>query len=240
MHQNRVDILRASAVGPSGCRSMNAEPTKGRRNTGSNSSASAARENVSSGSVTHWIDLFRAVDEEASRRLWSRYFEPLIGVARAKLSRLPGNALDAEDIALSAFHGLYRAASANRLPEMNDRDGLWQSLLLITAGKVTDARRREFSQKRGGSQTVRTAIHLVDFLQSNEPDPSMSAMLADQFEFLLNRLEECELQEIALLKLEGFTNVEIAHRLHCSERTVKRRLMIVRRIWEESGVAPSQ
>ncbi len=82
---------------------------------------------------------------------------------------LPDSVLDAEDIALSAFHALYRAASADRLPDMNDRDGLWQSLLLITTGKVVDARRRVYSQKRGGNQ-ARASIELLEAIQSEVPD----------------------------------------------------------------------
>lgn len=194
---------------------------------------------MSSGSVTHWIDLFRNGDDEAASRLWNRYFAPLVSVARRKLNGMPGNALDAEDIALSAFHALYRAASAERLPEMSDREGLWHSLLVITAGKVVDAKRRELALKRGGGQVVQPSIDLADFLHGDEPDPTIAAMMREQFEWLLDLLQERELKEIAVLKMEGLTNEEIAARLQCSDRTVKRRLTLIRRIWEDSGVSPS-
>lgn len=193
---------------------------------------------MSSGSVTHWIDLFRAGDEDAATQLWSRYFSRLVGVARSKLGQMPGGVQDAEDVALSAFHALYRAASNQRLPEMTDRDGLWQSLLVITTGKVIDAKRRELSQKRGGGQ-VRSELQLADFIQGDEPDPKLAATLAEEFEGLLSLLQDRELQEIAILKMEGYTNDEISARLNCGERTIKRRLALIRRIWEESGVAPA-
>lgn len=195
---------------------------------------------MSDGSVTQWIDLFRTGDDQAALRLWKRYFAPLVSVARAKLGRMPGSMLDAEDVALSAFHALYRAASAQRLPELNDREGLWQMLMIIASGKVVDAKRREFSQKRGAGQVVRSAIELEQVLQGHESDPTVAAMIADQFEHLLGLLEEQELQEIALLKMEGFSNEEIGTKLQASERTIKRRLAMIRRIWEDRGVAPAE
>ena len=196
-------------------------------------------EDAASGSITRWIDLFRIGNADAAEQIWNRYFSSIVGVARAKLGMIPTGTLDAEDIALSAFHTLYRAASANRLPDMQDRSDLWQSLILITAGKVIDAKRREFSQKRGGTTTEKIPMHLMDLVQNNEQDPALAAMFSEQFESLLNLLEERELQEIAILKLEGFTNEEIAERLDCGERTVKRRLAVIRRIWEENGLAPA-
>jgi RNA polymerase sigma factor (sigma-70 family) len=196
-------------------------------------------DDLASGSITRWIDLFRVGNADAAEQIWNRYFSSIVSVARAKLGLIPSCTLDPEDIALSAFHALYRAASANRLPEIQDRNGLWQSLILITAGKVIDAKRREFSQKRGGTTTERTPIHLLELMEKDEQDPALAAMFSEQFELLLNQLEDRELQEIAILKLEGFTNDEIARRLDCGERTVKRRLAVIRRIWEENGVAPA-
>ncbi len=193
---------------------------------------------ATSGSITRWIDLFRIGNADAAEQIWNRYFSSIVGVARTKLGIIPNGTLDAEDIALSAFHTLYRAASANRLPEIQDRSDLWQSLILITAGKVVDAKRREFSQKRGGTSVERMPIHLIDLVQEGEQDPALAAMFSEQFESLLGLLEDRELQEIAILKLEGFTNAEIARRLDCGERTVKRRLAVIRRVWEENGLAP--
>ena len=40
-------------------------------------------------------------------------------------------------------------------------------------------------------------------------------------------------KEIALLKLEGYTNEEIAEKLECSPRSVTRRLTLIRRLWEK-------
>jgi hypothetical protein len=39
------------------------------------------------------------------------------------------------------------------------------------------------------------------------------------------------LRSVALWKMEGFTNREIAGRLGCVEHTVERKLRVVRQIW---------
>ncbi len=190
------------------------------------------------GSVTRWIDLFRLGDQEAASFLWNRYFTPLVGIARAKLGRLPSAALDAEDVALSAFHAFYRAAASDRFPGMENRDSLWLSLLLVTSGKVLDAKRRELCQKRSGNSNSPPIRDLMELVECEQPDPTTAAILAEEVECMFDSLGDRELQEIALLKLEGCTNQEVSQRLHCSDRTVKRRLAIIRRIWEESNLAP--
>ncbi|MHC4405382.1 MAG: RNA polymerase sigma factor, partial [Planctomycetota bacterium] len=49
------------------------------------------------------------------------------------------------------------------------------------------------------------------------------------------RLLDCltpDLQTLALSKLEGYTNREIADQLDCSTPTIERRLKLIRKKWE--------
>lgn len=188
------------------------------------------------GSITSWLGLFRAGDEEAAAVLWNRYFSRLVGIARAKLGGTLSSTADAEDVALSAFHTVYQAARNNRLPQMTDRDSFWKSLLVIATGKVIDARRRAISQKRSAPGLL---AHLpfsaiVETAVSDEPDPHVAVMVEETFLRMLHCLGDVELKEIVLLKMDGYTHAEIADRLDCSERTIKRRLTIIRRIWENA------
>jgi DNA-directed RNA polymerase specialized sigma24 family protein len=48
---------------------------------------------------------------------------------------------------------------------------------------------------------------------------------------LLAQLEP-ELQQVALAKMDGYNNDEIARQLDCSIRTIERRLHLIRSIWE--------
>jgi DNA-directed RNA polymerase specialized sigma24 family protein len=74
----------------------------------------------------------------------------------------------------------------------------------------------------------------------SEPDPAFAALLAEECQRLLERLDSDELREMALLKLEGYTAEEIAERLDCSLRTVHRRLALIRRTWEELSGGSSE
>jgi DNA-directed RNA polymerase specialized sigma24 family protein len=43
---------------------------------------------------------------------------------------------------------------------------------------------------------------------------------------------EDDLQQVALAKLEAYTNQEIGDRLDCSVSTVERSLRLIRKIWQ--------
>jgi DNA-binding CsgD family transcriptional regulator len=40
---------------------------------------------------------------------------------------------------------------------------------------------------------------------------------------------------VAVWKLEGYTNAEIAAKLDCTPRTVERKLRIIRGLWQREG-----
>jgi DNA-directed RNA polymerase specialized sigma24 family protein len=66
-----------------------------------------------------------------------------------------------------------------------------------------------------------------------DPDPAFAALLEEECQRLLGLLDHGELQRVALLKMEGYTVEEIAAQLGRVPRTVKRRLQLIRQIWEK-------
>jgi DNA-directed RNA polymerase specialized sigma24 family protein len=66
--------------------------------------------------------------------------------------------------------------------------------------------------------------------------PESASILADEYRRLFGNLGDASLRVVALMKLEGYSNVEIARRLDCSLRTVERKLDAIRKRWlaEES------
>jgi DNA-directed RNA polymerase specialized sigma24 family protein len=64
-------------------------------------------------------------------------------------------------------------------------------------------------------------------------------MVADEFSHLLGRLPHDDLRQVAVLRLENYSPGEIAERLGVSERTVWRKLGLIRRYWEAVGTAVS-
>lgn len=71
--------------------------------------------------VTQWLTRLAKGDEWAARRIWERYYEQLVRLARRKLGRSPRRAADEEDVVLSAFEGFCRNAAAGRFSQLGDR-----------------------------------------------------------------------------------------------------------------------
>ena len=63
------------------------------------------------------------------------------------------------------------------------------------------------------------------------PTPEFAAIMAEQCDHLLGQLND-DLRQVAVAKMEGYTNEEIADRLDCSLSTVERSLRLIRRIWQ--------
>jgi RNA polymerase sigma factor (sigma-70 family) len=195
---------------------------------------------AASGSVTALLARLKNGDHEAARLLWQRYYPRLVALARQKLQGSPRRVADEEDAALSAFDSFCRRAEQGHFPDLKDRNGLWALLVVLTARKAADLLRHQHREKRGGG-LVRGDSALqpaggdsgpggLDELPGDDPTPLEAALLAEEVESLLARLRDPGLRQVAVWKLEGYTNAEIAARLGCSEPTVERRLAIIRRL----------
>ena len=55
--------------------------------------------------------------------------------------------------------------------------------------------------------------------------------MAERCQHLMDRLRDDQMREIARRKLEGYSNAEIANQLGVVERTVERRLGMIRDYW---------
>jgi DNA-directed RNA polymerase specialized sigma24 family protein len=199
-------------------------------------------------SVTQWIDRLKAGDPDAAQRLWERYFRRLVDLARKKLRAAPRRAADEEDVALSAFDSFCRGAAQDRFPQLHDRLDLWQLLVLLTARKAFDLAQHERRQKRGGGGVLDEAAlpgpadssargAALERIEGPEPTPAFAAQMAEECRRLLERLDSPELRTVALRKVEGYSNEEIAAQLGCGLRTVERRLRLIRSIWEQEGAS---
>jgi DNA-directed RNA polymerase specialized sigma24 family protein len=197
----------------------------------------------SSGSVTCWIDQLKAGDPAAAQKVWERYFRRAVALARKKLQGIRRRAADEEDVALSALDSFCRGAKAGRFPQLADRHDLWQHIVLITARKAIDLVRHERRQKRGGG-AVRgnsaldregsSATAGMEQIAGAEPTPEFAAQLTEECERLLGLLDP-EMRSIALWKMEGYTNEEIAATLGCVSRTIERKLGRIRTIWNHAS-----
>lgn len=193
------------------------------------------------GSVSQWVTLLRDGDHEAAQKLWERYFLRLVALARSRLGDAPRRVADEEDVALSAFDSFCRGAQGGHFPQLLDREDLWRLLVIITGRKSSHLKRDESRKKRGGganatllnSASVQNEQPELEDLVDPEPTPAFAAEVAEECRRLLGALGNPELKSVALWKMEGFTNQEVAGKLGCVVRSVERKLRLIRKIWSK-------
>lgn len=200
------------------------------------------------GSVSMWIDGLKAGDDEAARLIWNRYFEKLLEVARRRLGRMPRRSFDEEDVAVSVFDSLCNGAEAGRFQEMRDRTDLWKLLVTITRQKAVDRIRRETAQKRGGGGTRGESdfkhgdgddeqMSAIDAMLREDPTPEILVAMEEQTQRMLKLLRDDSLRQVAVLKLNGYANAEVADQMSVTTRTVERKLALIRQAWKKELIA---
>ena len=176
--------------------------------------------------VTQWIDALRNGDESSAQELWNRYFVRLMSFARSRMSGIPTSTYDAEDAAISTFRVLYDKLKAGEYPDIGDRDEFWRLLLMVALRKISRRVEYESTLKRGSlADAVRIDESLVADRNASE--------VAIEYQALLSKLNDPNLERVATLKLDGYTNDEIAVAINRTRRTVQRMLDLIRDLWRE-------
>ena len=190
------------------------------------------------GSVTHVFRKLRAGDHSAAQKLWDHFLPRMVALARKTLSDGPQKVADADDAVQSAFFNFWQRAQRGIFTGDLHRDNLWNLLAVITVRKAKKQIRRELAGKRGGGEVLGGSAvdDAVDFRsQSFRLDEALGQIPMPIFDLnceeLLLKLDE-ELRALALLRLKGHTNGEIADILDCTQRTVERKLKLIRLRWE--------
>ncbi len=188
---------------------------------------------MTDGSITHWIgQVIEGGEATAEQKLWDQYFSRLVALANQKLLDLPPHLRDEEDVALSAMNSFFTRAKQDGFSRLHDRTDLWQLLAKITVRKAVHRRRKTNARKRGGGSSTRNAEFAQDVqnLAAKEPTPDMLAAINEECQRLMSALDD-GLRPVARMKLEGYTNREIAEQLGRVERTVERKLERIRTAW---------
>jgi DNA-directed RNA polymerase specialized sigma24 family protein len=192
------------------------------------------------GSVTRVIQGVKEGDPAACQELWEGYFRRLVGMARTRLRNTPRQARDEEDVALSVLDTVMRRAAEGRFPLLVDRHDLWSLLVVITRRKAANlVRHNEARQPPGGRNRHVSVLEaskeddegLLASLIGEEPDPAFATEMAEECGRLLGLLKNAELRSVAVLKMEGCTNQEIADQLGFSVPKVERKLARIRKTW---------
>ncbi len=148
----------------------------------------------------------------------------------------------------AAFNSFCTGAARGKFPQLSDRDDLWRLLVVITARKAMAQANRNARQKRGGGRVISEAVLFgqegdageeplagLEQVAADGPTPEFAAMMAEECRILLDALDDDSLRQVALCRMEGYNNDEIADQLGCARRTVARRLELIRKTWLARG-----
>jgi RNA polymerase sigma-70 factor, ECF subfamily len=168
----------------------------------------------------------RAGDPQTMGEFCTQYGGLLHRLADKHLNRGVRRRVGPEDVAQSAMRTFLRRAQEGQF-QLSNGDGLWGLLCAITLNKVRNVSRYHMRRKRGLDQEQSLSPGSSEGGISSfgpaasGPSPAEEAEFADQFQALLAGLDE-EARNVLDLKLQGLTHEEVAQRLKCSERTVRR------------------
>jgi DNA-directed RNA polymerase specialized sigma24 family protein len=126
--------------------------------------------------------------------------------------------------------------------DLANRDELWGLLVRITLCKARNSANKHRRKKRDVRREQACAASLDDgepnlpflVIQDRAPGPAEAALLNEALERRLEALGDPALRLLALKKLEGWTNAEIALSIGRTERCVERRLKRIRECWAGS------
>lgn len=190
-------------------------------------------------SESAWLLQLKQGDSDSLAEVWKRFHDQLTLAAQARLESVPQSTADADDIVVSVFESVWRASKAGRLQSLQNCDELLWWLLKTVHRKSVDHVRRESAQKRSNGvppgSLDETVIQPID----GSPSSEYLAILKEQYEQALNVLPDQLLRQIAVLRMEGYTNVEICELLDVAPATVTRKARRIRAIWDDEFPANS-
>ena len=197
--------------------------------------------------VTGWLRQLEAGDAGAAQPLYEHFCTRLQGLVRQRIPASVRRAYDQDDAAVSAFHSLFLGVRERRY-ELGDRTDFWRLLLTIAERKIAKRIRYELRDKRDVRRTVQNSVFLqqqsdrpdnappgLESLAGREPTPEFAAEVSETCEALMASLPDDTSRKIAVLKLENHTSEEIAVKLGCTRRTIQRKLLVIRRTWQDAS-----
>jgi RNA polymerase sigma factor (sigma-70 family) len=182
------------------------------------------------------VELWRAGDEHAARQLFDCYVERLVALARRRLSQRLASRVDPEDIVQSVFRTFFGRVKAGQF-HVEHQDDLCKLLVRITVHKTLrqvefhKAAKRDVTAEAGQDDEPQERLRE---LLTREPSPDAAAVFLDQLEHFLSGLKPQE-RQILELRLQGYSNEEIAEKLGTYDRKVRRILERIRGLAEQEG-----
>jgi RNA polymerase sigma-70 factor (ECF subfamily) len=184
------------------------------------------------------ISLWRQGDQDAARQIVDRYIDRLLLLARRRISQRLSSRVDAEDIVQSVFRTFFHRVKEGQFA-FAEQDDLCKLLVRITLHKTLRQVAFHKAAKRDPSQETDQGEHHSEQLMAlldNEPTPEATVAFVDQLEHFLGQLKPQE-REILEMRLQGFSNDDIAKKLNIYDRKIRRVIEHIRAVAEKEGLS---
>jgi RNA polymerase sigma factor (sigma-70 family) len=186
-----------------------------------------------------FLELWRSGDEAAARQLVDRYADRLTALARKRISERLASRIDPEDITQSVFRTFFLRAREGQF-QVQGPDDLCKLLTRITIHKtLRQVAYHKRARRDPGQETAQqdSGEALLQIICATEPTPQEAAVFLDELEHFLAEFRP-EDQQILALRMEGYTNAEIANKLGITDRTVRRLMERIRGMTKRSWFSP--
>ncbi|HVA51319.1 MAG TPA: RNA polymerase sigma factor [Pirellulales bacterium] len=170
------------------------------------------------------LERVKSGDQEAGRLLFERFTRRLIGLARTRLDSAVGGRVDPEDVVQSAYKSFFVRLSRGDF-QLDDWGNAWGVLTTITLRKCGHrieylrAACRNIALEAASPASPDDSVAAWEPI-ARGPTPAEAISLAELVERLLDGLDARD-RQIELLRLQGFTEQEIAVQVGRTDRTVR-------------------
>ena len=173
------------------------------------------------------LQLWKSGNQQAASILVDRYALRLVALVAKRLNRRFRDSVDPEDVVQSALGSFFEAAYQSKI-HVRDSTSLWRLLATFTRRKLARSIERQTADKRGAGFD-RVPLEAAEQIRFGE-DPDMQAIRD------LRRSVDAEIPEELRGVLDGLfaglSQQEIADWLGINGRTVRRRVVRIRKIFK--------
>lgn len=161
-------------------------------------------------------------EDEAASEFYERYVRRVYGLVQQQMADRLRASVEPDDIVQSVFKSIFRGLTSGDYSAPQS-GSLWQLIAIVAVHKVRRSARRQTAEKRDDRRTQSLSAH-------EEFDPP-SRVTSEEFEMAIREaidgLKPLE-QEVAVLRVQGFSVEEISNKLQRSRRGIERNLHSIR------------
>lgn len=206
-------------------------------------------ENPSDQQLKEWLTRAAEGEECAIEQLWRVYYPKLKSAVNARIVSIPRLAGESSDLTSKSLAGFLCSTIRSPVLDLTDVNSVWKLLKVVALRHIKDVAKQRFAQKRGGplatislDQAIggkddvdktslgmgRIATALWD---KSAPDPCDGLLFDELVEKLLANVPDERTKSIVLMRLNDYSNGEIADMLKISIRTVQRHIKEIEELW---------